>query len=233
MRKAACVMNSEGMTDAAWVNFPSPDTTISLAVGRRAILVIGAAAGRLTAVCKLLRNLPATFDAAIVIALEISSQPESSVLQILRGFLPLNVSFATEGVLVRRGPVLVSTERHPMRCTSAGTIELANENIYVGGKGPVDLLFETAAAAYGRRVIEVLLSGASHDGTAGHTLIEAAGGAGVVQDLHEAFDGSMSMSAIRSDHPHYCCALKDMVLVLIKLTANTQTFDRSLAGSET
>ncbi len=46
----------------------------------------------------------------------------------------------------------------------------------------IDVLFETAADAYGQRLIGIVLTGANEDGTQGMTAIKKAGGLTVVQD---------------------------------------------------
>jgi hypothetical protein len=39
----------------------------------------------------------------------------------------------------------------------------------------------------------------------------------VVQEPGEALEKAMPASALRRDHPHYCCALDDMAPLLVKL----------------
>lgn len=186
---------------------------------RRDIIVIGAAMGGLSAVCKLLGALPSFLDVAILIVLDIGSQPASVVLQILRTYCHFQVDYADHNALVNPGRVLLAPPNHNMRIGPSGTIALERESAYAGNGSSVDLLFKTAAAAYGPRVIGVVLSGGSHDGTAGLTWIEAAGGVGVVQDPAEAADGSMPANAIRQDHPDYCSPVRDMAALLVSLAA--------------
>ncbi|MGJ7571553.1 chemotaxis protein CheB [Variovorax sp. RB2P76] len=180
---------------------------------------MGAGAGGLTAICKVLSGLPPGFDVAILIALDIGSQPAPIVLQILRSYSVLPVSYATNGALIRRGRVAVAPARHNMRIAQRGVIALEAQSLFAGGGPSVNGLFKTAALAYGERVIGVVLSGASHDGTEGLTQIEASGGVGIVQDPAGAFDASMPANAIRSDHPDHCCALERLAPLLIKLVS--------------
>jgi len=181
------------------------------------VVVIGAGSGGLSALCKLLAALPRTFDAAVLLALDVGSQPASSVLQILCGYSRMPVIYATDGVMVRRGRVVVAPARQHMVIVPPDIIALEYERAFSEGGPSVDRLFETAAAAFGRRVIGVVLSGASHDGTAGLTRVEAAGGIGVVQDPGEAVESGMPVSALRLDHPDYCCTLDDMAPLLVQL----------------
>lgn len=181
------------------------------------MVVIGAGSGGLSALCKLLAELPRTFDAAVLLALDVGSQPACSVLQILCGYSRMPVIYAADGVMVRRGRVVVAPARQHMVIVPPDIIALDYERALSGGGPSVNRLFETAAATFGRRVIGVVLSGASHDGTAGLTRIEAAGGIGIVQDPGEAAESGMPTSALQLDHPDYCCTLEDMAPLLLQL----------------
>lgn len=186
---------------------------------RRDIIVIGAAMGGLSAVCKLLSGLPASLDVALLMALDIGSQPSEIVLQILQTYSPFRVAYANHGGLIRRGRVLVAPPGHDMRIQHAGVVGVENSKAYSGGHPSANVLFKTAALAYGHRVVGIVLSGGSDDGTAGLSLIEAAGGIGIVQDPEEAADASMPESALRGDHPDYCIGLKGMARLVVELAA--------------
>lgn len=185
----------------------------------RDVVVIGAALGGLTALCKVVSGLPREFEAAILIALDIASQPASSVLQILGNYSQLPVGYATHGASVLRGRIVLAPLGHHMRIAQPGIIALEACGGLSDAGPSVDGLFKTAAAVYGKRVIGVVLTGGSHDGTSGSTAIEAAGGVCVVQDPDEAVDPDMPLSVIRGDHPDYCIRLEQMAPLLVRLAA--------------
>jgi two-component system chemotaxis response regulator CheB len=185
---------------------------------RRDIVVIGAACGGLSALGKLVNGLPESLDAAILVDLDSGAQPASMVLQILCNYSRLPVSYAQDGASVQRGQMVLTPAGHHMRLAPPGVISLHAGAFFSDGPS-VDRLFETAAAVYGKRVIAVILTGGSHDGTKGLTTVEAAGGAGVVQDPAEALDPGMVLSAIRDDHPNYCVGIAQMAALLVRLVA--------------
>ncbi|MDM0029519.1 chemotaxis protein CheB [Variovorax saccharolyticus] len=185
----------------------------------RDVIVIGAALGGLTALCKVASGLPRGFEAAILISLDIASQPASSVLQILGNYSPLPVGYAKHGASVLRGRIVLAPLGHHLRVAQPGIIAL-EPCASLSDAGPsVDALFKTAAGVYGKRLIGVVLTGDSHDGTSGSTAIEAAGGVCVVQDPDESVDAEMPLSVIRGDHPAYCIKLEQMAPLLVRLAA--------------
>ncbi len=64
----------------------------------------------------------------------------------------------------------------------------------------VDPLFTSAAIAYGRRVVGVVLTGGGHDGMQGLLDVTTAGGLSLVQKPSEAEHASMPEYAIAHDH---------------------------------
>jgi two-component system chemotaxis response regulator CheB len=185
----------------------------------RDVVVIGAALGGLTALCKVAGGLPRGFEAAILVALDIASQPAPSVLQILGNYSQLPVGYATHGASVLGGRIMLAPLGHHMRIAQPGIIVLDACGPLFDAGPSVDGLFKTAAAVYGKRVIGVVLTGGSHDGTNGSTAIGAAGGVCVVQDPGEAVDAGMPLSVIRGDHPDYCIRLEQMAPLLVQLAA--------------
>lgn len=185
----------------------------------RDVVVIGAALGGLSALCKLLGGLPRQLDASILVALDLSSQPASSVLQILDAYAWMPVGYAVHGAPLLRGCIVLAPRDQHMRIAQPGEIVLEAHGPLSEGGPSVDGLFETAAIVYGKRVIGVILTGGSHAGTRGAIAIEAAGGVCVVQDPDEAVDAQMPLSVLRRDHPDYCIGLARMAPLLIRLVA--------------
>lgn len=81
----------------------------------------------------------------------------------------------------------------------------------------INVMFRSAATAYGERVAGVLLTGLLDDGAAGLWEIQQHNGATIVQDPEEASFRSMPDSAIRGLNVQYIVRLREMAPLLVRL----------------
>lgn len=158
------------------------------------MVVIGASAGGLEVLKRLLAELPRDLPASLFIVVHIG---EISILaRVLSRASALPVTEARAGERPVHGRVYVAVP---------GKHLLLHEDHILLRRGPrenlarpaIDPLFRSAAATYGSRVIGLVLSGSLSDGTAGLRAIGRCGGLALVQDPRDALVSSMPESAIR------------------------------------
>jgi chemotaxis response regulator CheB len=101
-----------------------------------------------------------------------------------------------------------------------GTIRLQSSPKESWHRPSVDALFRSAALAYGRRVVGVILSGMLSDGTAGLWEIKKHGGATIVQEPRDAERPEMPQSAIANVNVDYCLGAREISTKLIELAQN-------------
>lgn len=163
--------------------------------GHRDLVVIGASAGGVEVLSRVVRDLPTDLRAAVCIVLHIAPGSPSMLAHILgrAGRLPCRP--ARDGERLRNGVILVAPPDHHL------VIEDSHVRLTVGprenGHRPaIDVLFRSAATALDSRVIGVVLTGTRDDGSAGLAVIKASGGGTIVQDPRDAMYGDMPASAI-------------------------------------
>ena len=200
------------MTDAADLETPplSPERVV-----QRDLIVVGASAGGVDALQRLVAGLPAELPASILVVLHLAAG--TSVLdQILARAGELPVTQARDGEQLERGHVYVGPpDRHLLvRGTQLRLSAGPREN---GHRPAIDPMFRSAARAYGKRVIGVVLTGTLDDGTDGLRFIKERGGATVVQDPADAVYADMPRSAVDWVDPDRVVALDSMGAVLYDL----------------
>ena len=160
------------------------------------LVVVGCSWGGLAALGRLLDHLPDGVDLPIVVAQH--RGPDA-----LRGAL---------AATLQRGlarPVLEVEDKDPIApgriylappdyhlLVEPGSFALSVDEHVQYARPSIDVLFESAADAYGERVIGVVLTGANDDGADGLARIVARGGAAVVQDPATAEAPEMPKAAL-------------------------------------
>ena len=189
------------------------------------IIVIGASAGGVEALCGLVQKLPGDWPAVVFIAMHIG--PRSILPEILNRCIGDRVvEFPRNREQIRPGRVYVAPPDHHLTIHDA-QVRLTKATKKHRFNPSVDLLFQSAARVYGPRVIGVILTGFLNDGAAGISAIKAKGGVAVVQDPKEAQFPQMPLNAIRAASVDYCLSLVQIPALLQKLVANA-TPQRSL-----
>jgi two-component system, chemotaxis family, protein-glutamate methylesterase/glutaminase len=158
-------------------------------------VVIGASAGGVEVLKRVVNGLPADLRAAICIVLHIAPGSPSMLPHILSRAGPLPCRAAQDGERLRQGVILVAPPDHHL-AIGHGHVRVTGDPRENGHRPAVDVLFRSAAAALEGRVVGVVLSGTRDDGSAGLAVIKAKGGATIVQDPEEAMYAGMPASAI-------------------------------------
>ena len=161
----------------------------------RGIVTIGASAGGIEALQRLMGGLSSDVTAAVCVVLHIPATSRSLLAQIIARQTDMPVTPAVGGEWPQEGHVYVAPPDRHLR-VHGGRLELDRGPKENGVRPAIDPLFRSAAAAYGERAIAVVLSGALSDGAGGAAVIAAAGGAVLVQDPDDAVVPSMPESAL-------------------------------------
>jgi two-component system, chemotaxis family, protein-glutamate methylesterase/glutaminase len=159
------------------------------------LVVIGASAGGVEALKRVVADLPGDLPAAVCIVLHIAPSSPSALAGILARAGPLPCRFAGEEQPLRCGEIIVAPPDHHL-AVEDGRVRLTVGPRENGHRPAVDVLFRTAAVARDSRVVGVILSGTRDDGAAGLAVVKAEGGSAVVQSPDDALYPGMPVSAL-------------------------------------
>ncbi len=186
------------------------------------IIVVGASAGGVEALTTLFAGLPADLPAAVFVVLHIPAQARSLLPEILTRAGQLPAAQAVDGMVIEHGKVYVAPADHHL-LVEPGRVRVVHGPHENRHRPAVDPLFRSAAAAYGPRVVGVILSGTLDDGTSGLAAVKAAGGVAIVQDPQDALYRGMPDNALRYVKVDYCLPCADIPPLLTRLAATPVT----------
>ncbi|MFP5272964.1 chemotaxis protein CheB [Coleofasciculus sp.] len=186
------------------------------------IIVVGASAGGVEALTQLVAALPENLPAVIFIVVHISRHVKSFLPDILNRKSLLPVAHATESEEIVQGHIYVAPPDYHL-LVKRGYVRLVYGPKENGCRPAVDPLFRTAAKAYGRRVVGVVLSGALDDGTVGLMDVKRLGGVAIVQDPDDALFSGMPKSAIKHVDVDHILPLSSIASTLVRLAHESVT----------
>jgi chemotaxis response regulator CheB len=181
----------------------------------RDIVVIGASAGGLPALEYLATALPQSFPAALIVAMHNSARSLLAPYLATRAYLP--VQWASDRMPICRQNIYLAPPDRQL-AVDRGVLRVEASPREGVHRPSINLLFRSAAAAYGQRVIGVIMTGTLNDGTAGLWHIKRRGGIAVVQDPSDAEFPAMPRNAMNEVAVDFVLPLDLLTEKLIELT---------------
>jgi two-component system chemotaxis response regulator CheB len=196
-------------------------------VARHDIVVIGASAGGVDALQRLARDLPADFPAAVFVVLHMLPYLKSVLPEILDREGPLRATEAVDGEPIEERRIYVARAASHL-IIDRGRVRVSQGPKENGYRPSVDVLFRSAARAYGPQVIAVTLSGLLDDGAAGAIAVKQRGGIVVVQALDDAIFPDMPRATLRAvGTVDYSVPISELAMLLTMLTRTSAPAEES------
>lgn len=161
------------------------------------LVVIGGSAGAIEVLHQVLGRLPATFGPATAIVIHVPADGPNLLTEIFTTH-GIKVKLAEDKEPIVGGTIYFATPDYHLLIEKGHTFALSLDERVHYSRPAIDVLFESAAEAYGDRVLGVILSGANADGAAGLRAIAAAGGITAVQALETAEMIAMPAAALEA-----------------------------------
>lgn len=158
-------------------------------------VVVGASAGALEALTAILPSLPADFPLPVMVVVHMPSGSPNAMTELLRARCRMRVREAEDKEQLSGATAYFAPPDYHLLVEADGHLSLSNDEPVLFSRPSIDVLFESAADAYGPAVIAIVLSGSNHDGAVGLKAVAEAGGTAIVQAPREALAGAMPEAA--------------------------------------
>ena len=187
-------------------------------------IVIGTSAGGLYALSSLLEALPPDYPLPVIVVQHRYKDQKDLLEQILQSKCAIKIKQADEKEKIEKGVVYIAPPDYHLLIESDLTFSLSSDVLVSYSRPSIDVLFESAALAFGSQLIGVLLTGANRDGTDGLFTIKNSGGLTIAQSPVEAQFPYMPQSAIDKGGARFILTLaeiKKRFLDIIRLKDET------------
>jgi two-component system chemotaxis response regulator CheB len=181
-------------------------------------IVIGVSSGGMNAMKIIFSRLPKNFKTPVIIVQHIGKQSNNKWIELINITSNIFIKEADEKEKITRGIAYIAPPDYHLLIEKTKTFSLSVDERVNFARPSIDVLFESAAEAYKSKLIGVILTGASSDGTRGLKRIKECGGVTIVQDPATAESEYMPASAIEAMQVDYVLPLEEIINLLIKIT---------------
>jgi two-component system chemotaxis response regulator CheB len=182
-------------------------------------IVIGASAGGSKALLPIFQCLPENFACPVIVAQHLHPLQEGPALMYAAHGCAISLREAEEKEAIRAGLVYFAPPNYHLLVEDDHTFSLSIDSKVHYSRPSIDVLFESAADAYGPALIGVVLSGANQDGAAGLAYIKQRGGLAIVQAPESAEVPYMPRSAMQATRPDHVLPPLEIGQLLVRLIA--------------
>ncbi len=163
-------------------------------------IVMGASAGGLYVMIRILKVLPASFAIPIIVVQHRSRDERTLLEEVLQQKCQVKIKQADEKETIQPGTVYFAPPDYHLLIENDGSFSLSCDPPVNYSRPSIDVLFETAADVYQQRLLAIILTGANKDGAYGIKKIATMGGTTIAQALETADYPEMPKSAIKTGY---------------------------------
>lgn len=183
-------------------------------------VVIGASAGAVQALLDILPTLPSAFPLPLLVVVHIPPDRANSLVPLFASKCQLVVKEAEDKEPAEAGTIYFAPSDYHLLVEKDGTLSLATDELVNHSRPAIDVLFESAADAFGPALIGIVLTGANHDGAAGLAAVAQAGGLAIVEDPATASAPAMPEAALAACPTAQLYRIADIAKFLLGLSSH-------------
>jgi two-component system, chemotaxis family, protein-glutamate methylesterase/glutaminase len=180
------------------------------------LIVIGGSAGALEPLMKLLASMPPALSVPIALVIHVLPRQPSLMPTLLSRTSTRRVREPEDKEPLEANTIYVAAPNYHMLVERKRTIALSVDEPVQFSRPSIDVLFESAASAFGARCAGIVLSGSNADGAEGLRAIAAAGGIAIVQAPETTAYDAMPRAATRAVPSARSLAVEDIAPYLVR-----------------
>ena len=161
-------------------------------------VAIGASAGGVQALLHILPKLPADYSLPVLIVVHVPPDKDNPLVPLFQARCQVQVKEAEDKEAAIAGVVYFAPSDYHLLVEADGSLSLSSDELVNHSRPSIDVLFESAADAFGSALAAVVMTGANDDGALGLRAVIESGGAGVVEDPEFAYAPTMPAAALRA-----------------------------------
>jgi two-component system chemotaxis response regulator CheB len=182
------------------------------------VLLIGASAGAVEALSIILPGVPQASRIPIVVVVHLPPNRSSLLPELFAPRCAARVREPEDKQPITAGTIWFAPSNYHLLIEQDRRFSLSVDEPVRFSRPSIDVLFESAADAYGSAVCCVVLTGANDDGALGARAIRDAGGLVVVQHPDSAEAREMPKSALEIADPQMVLFLPEIAALLRRAT---------------
>ena len=178
--------------------------------GKFEAVVVGASAGGIEALSKLLDGIPSGYPLPLIVVQHAHPSQDGTMFEHFNKRCRLAVQEAGDKEAVMEGHVYFAPPDYHLLVERDRTFSLSIDGKVNYSRPSIDVLFESAARVWLGRLVGIILTGANNDGAAGMRLIKEQGGLTIAQDPATAERSEMPQAAIDTGAVDRVLTLEDI-----------------------
>lgn len=178
------------------------------------VIAIGASAGGITALGRVLGSLPSRFPVPVVVVQHLDPRHRTVIAQVLGRRAIMPVKLAGDGEKAEAGTIYVAPPNYHLLVGENGMLMLSSSELVHFLRPSADLLFESVAGSYGPRAIACVLTGTGSDGVMGASAVKSRGGTVIAEDPEHAEFKGMPEAVVASGCVDFILPLDEIATVI-------------------
>ncbi len=185
------------------------------------LLLIGGSAGSLEVISSILPYVNPIKTFAIVLILHRKSAEDSTLENLIEMKTIIPLGKVEDKVQLKSGFIYVAPSDYHLLFEKNKELSLDVSEKVNYSRPSIDVSFESAAIAFGKKCTAILLSGANADGTKGLKTIQKHGGKVIIQNPEHAIMPFMPQNAFSSITPDYVLEVSEILDYINAIDKNT------------